>query len=72
MGSHRVDRDSWRVPGRLYVLRIRACGVGWAWLGRRQMSVKLGASHCGLFVMEFQAQRLYKSHWWIIKVWMTH
>ena len=36
-------------------------GLGLA-RGKRQVSVKLGASHCGLFVMEFQAQRLYKSH----------
>lgn len=29
---------------------------------------QLGASHCGLSVLDFQVQRLYKSNWWIIKL----
>jgi hypothetical protein len=45
-------------------------GLGLA--GRRQVSCQLGASHCGLSVVDFQAQRLYKSNWWVIKLQVTH
>lgn len=47
----------------------------WGWLGlagEKTGLCQLGASHCGLSVVDFQAQRLYKSNWWIIKLWMTH
>lgn len=45
-------------------------GLGLA--GEKTGLCQLGASHCGLSVVDFQAQRLYKSNWWIIKLQMTH
>lgn len=45
-------------------------GLGLA--GEKTGLCQLGASHCGLSVVDFQAQRLYKSNRWIIKLWMTH
>lgn len=43
--------------------------VGQAGPGREETGLcHLGASHCGLSVVDFKAQRLYKSNWWIIKL----
>ena len=64
MGTRGGCLEGFMCPG------TRACGVGLA--GEKTGLCQLGASHCGLSVVDFQAQRLYKSIWWIIKLRMTH
>ena len=59
-GGH-SDGDSWRMPGGFHVSWDKGLWGGLGLAGEKTGLCQLGASHCGLSVVDFQAQRLYKS-----------